>query len=215
MQRHTAARAHFQTVKAMAPEGSPAAAAADTKRKQLWRQRNHAMRLAGREDEHHLMQCATAAGVDLAALRLHSTLEYDTSLYKFRELVIECLGIATPLSSTEGDAALEGLEPLAEAERLQRKFRGGDRGPSSHWIQRWLSEAPEFRKAHAAFNTAYLSFLRHEILPHIGDPRGLLFQRRPTFRCHVAGGGEATGVAHRDVDNGHPSSEGVVAATRS
>ena len=173
----------------------------DTKRKMLWRQRNAARARDHVADERN----ADASGVALAQLRTTAELPYDTNRHRLLPIVVECLGLVG--GSEDDRALLEALQPLQPSESERRRFRGGDRGPASVWVQRWLSEAPEYRKAHAAFNAAYLELLRDVVRPHIADPRGLLFQRRPTFRCHVAGGGEATGVAHRDVDNGHPPAE--------
>lgn len=45
------------------------------------------------------------------------------------------------------------------------------------------------------------------MLPNLADPRGVLFQRRPTFRCHLAGGGEPTGRPHCDSEYGHQRGE--------
>ena len=186
----------------------------DTRRKQLWRERNSA------QPEAHARQeaVALAAGVSLAQLRTPAVLVYDVSRFPLQQIVLDCLGLSTAGGEPQGEpqgephAQLEGLRAtpggaFAGDPRHQRKYRGGDRGPSSHWVQRWLSEAAEFRKPHAAFTEAYLRLLRECILPHIGDASGMLFQKRPTFRCHVHGGGEATGCMHKDVDNGHPATE--------
>ena len=177
----------------------------DTRRKQLWREHNATRARDHKADE----ASAAAAGVGLAALRSMAVLKFDVQRHDFLPIVLECLGHEATGTIDDDRAVLEGLQPppASNDEYHTRKFRGGDRGPSSHWIQKWLSESPELRKAHHAFNEAYLNLLREVVLPEIADPRGLLFQRRPTFRCHVAGGGEATGVAHRDVDNGHPPAE--------
>ena len=183
----------------------------DTKRKQLLRQHN-----VSRARDHAAEEAsAAAAGVDLSALRKQAVFHFDVQRHALLPAMLRCLGFSATGSIEEDQALLEGLQPPApSAERTGssgehhvRKFRGGDRGPSTYWIQRWLSESPEDRKAHAEFNEAYMSLLREVVLPQCADPQGILFQRRPTFRCHVAGGGEATGVAHRDLDYGHPSSE--------
>ena len=180
----------------------------DTKRKQLWRQHNVTRARDHAADE----ASAAAAGVGLSALRKQAVFHFDVQRHPLLPVMLRCLGFSATGSIEEDQTLLEGLQPPAERTGSSgahhvRKFRGGDRGPSTHWIQRWLSESPEDRKAHAEFNEEYLRLLRDVVLPQLADPRGLLFQRRPTFRCHVAGGGEATGVAHRDVDNGHPSAE--------
>ena len=183
----------------------------DTKRKQLWRQHNVTRARDHAADE----ASAAAAGVGLSALRKQAVFHFDVQRHPLLPVMLRCLGFSATGSIEEDQTLLEGLQPPASsAEKTGssgahhvRKFRGGDRGPSTHWIQRWLSESPEDRKAHAEFNEEYQRLLRDVVLPQLADPRGLLFQRRPTFRCHVAGGGEATGVAHRDVDNGHPSAE--------
>ena len=180
----------------------------DTKRKQLWRQHNVTRARDHAADE----ASAAAAGVGLSALRKQAVFHFDVQQHPLLPVMLRCLGLSATGSIEEDQTLLEGLQPPAERTGSSgahhvRKFRGGDRGPSTHWIQRWLSESPEDRKAHAEFNEEYLRLLRDVVLPQLADPRGLLFQRRPTFRCHVAGGGEATGVAHRDVDNGHPSAE--------
>ena len=183
----------------------------DTKRKQLWRQHN-----ASRARDHAADELSAAlAGVGLSALREQAVLRFDVLRHPLLPVVLGCLGFSATGTIEEDQTLLEGLQPppssvaggSSGAHHHVRKFRGGCRGPSTHWIQRWLSESPEDRKAHAEFNEEYLRLLRDVVLPQVADPRGLLFQRRPTFRCHVAGGGEATGVAHRDVDNGHPSAE--------
>ena len=186
---------------------SQTAAASDTRRKQLWRQRNETRARDHKADEAN----AAAAGIALTALRAYAKIRFDVQRHSFLPIVVDCLGLQKSASGNIDDdrALLEALLPLASEDDKHhtRKFRGGDRGPSSHWIQKWLSEAPQYRKAHLAFHEEYLRLLREVVLPQIADPRGLLFQRSPTFRCHVAAGGEATGVAHRDVDNGHPSAE--------
>ena len=58
-----------------------------------------------------------------------------------------------------------------------------------------------------AFDVVYLRFLREIVLPNINDPNGILFQTRPTFRCHIAGGGAPTGRLHCDAEYGHQSAE--------
>jgi hypothetical protein len=45
------------------------------------------------------------------------------------------------------------------------------------------------------------------VLPHIGDPRGICYQRDPTFRCHVPGGGPPNGRPHCDASYGHSRAE--------
>merc|ERR1719162_736854 len=57
-----------------------------------------------------------------------------------------------------------------------------------------------------AFDFAYHALLRDAILPHIDDPNGFAFQRRPAFRCHLPGG-KATGVQHCDAEYGHSRAE--------
>ena len=65
----------------------------------------------------------------------------------------------------------------------------------------------ELRAAHAAFDAAYVDFVREVVLPNLADPNGILFQRRPTFRCHLAGGGQPTGRPHCDSEYGHQRGE--------
>ena len=144
---------------------------------------------------------ARSLGVDLARLREPAVLSYDTAHHPFHEHITACLGLDCDAPAAQ--QTLETLHAIAEDEVGTRRNRGGDRGPSTVWIQRWLRVVAPRRRAHDAFNAAYLEFLRAVVVPHIGDPRGILFQRRPTFRCHVAHSGEATGVPHRDADYGH------------
>ena len=90
----------------------------------------------------------------------------------------------------------------------------GGAQPGSHWMLRWKQscargpELPaELRAAHAAFDAAYVDFVRKVVLPNLADPKGILFQRRPTFRCHLAGGGQPTGRPHCDSEYGHQRGE--------
>ena len=90
----------------------------------------------------------------------------------------------------------------------------GGAQPGSQWMLRWKQSCArgpdlpaELRAAHAAFDAAYVDFVRKVVLPNLADPKGILFQRRPTFRCHLAGGGQPTGRPHCDSEYGHQRGE--------
>ena len=140
--------------------------------------------------------------VDLDELRKPAIVEYDTTRYPFRRIVLRALEIPVPDDSAEGPI----LEVL-RAEEDRREFRSGSgfRGSSTPWIQRWYRDktSAAVKEAHADFHAVYHDFLRQVVLPTVKDPQGILFQRDPTFRCHVAGGGAPTGRLHCDADYGH------------
>ena len=159
---------------------------------------------------------AAAAGIDLAALRSLAVLRYDTAALRFREAVMEGLGL-TPQSGGGGGDAEDALAQLRGAVREEvvaattpssakpRSLRGsGSRGPSTPWIRRWKARGPI---QVAKFDAAYRGLVRSVIAPHVNDPRGVLYQREPTFRCHVHGGGEPTGRAHCDAEYYHQRAE--------
>lgn len=104
----------------------------------------------------------------------------------------------------DGGAVLEALRPPLEAAsdsaRVRKAVGPGNRGPSTVYIQKWCHRS---KQHYRAFNQVYLRFLREVVLPNIGDEHGLLYQRIPTFRCHVAGGGAPTGRPHKDAEYGH------------
>lgn len=167
---------------------------------------------------------AAAAGVDLKGLRSATVLSYDTARYplcvpaharKRRRTTLTdatmcacaCLHSREHIKSCLGLSAADDLAALSVPADERRKRGGGYRGPSTYWIQRWHAARLEQRAWLEAFDRLYLRFVREVVVPHIGDPHGILCQRRPTFRCHVAGGGEAIGRPHRDAEYGHPCVE--------
>jgi hypothetical protein len=139
---------------------------------------------------------AASAGVNLRSLRKAAVLSYDTAVFPFKEAIHASIGLEPPASAA--DPALEKLN--------EKGGRDGrmDRGPGSYWIQRFAARSDA---AKAAFDAVFLQFVRDVVLPDVGDPKGILFQRAPTFRCHVAGGTEPTGKVHRDIQYGHSSWE--------
>lgn len=144
--------------------------------------------------------------IDLEPLRRPAVLVFDTTHHPLREAVVECLALHVA-DGEDGGHMLEALRPPPpSADPFNRLLTTGPgkRGPSTCFIQRWLHKPPQ---AEAHFNAVYLRFLREVVLPHIGDPQGMLFQRGPTFRCHVAGGGAPTGRRHCDADYGHQPAE--------
>lgn len=149
-------------------------------------------------------EAAAAAGVDLRGLRRPAALPFDTSRFTFREAVLACLDISS--SGEDGSAVLEALRVTAESARKLSK-RTGNRGPSTYYIQQWQTGMHGPSKRGGEFKKVYLDYLREVVLPHIGDPRGIVFQRDPTFRCHLAHGGEATGRRHNDSQYGHHRNE--------
>lgn len=151
-----------------------------------------------------------AGCVDMSSLRRPSVIAFDVDRYPFREAIIACLGL--PLQPGEDSGhTLEALRaPSSSPGKGDRgpssagKASGsGHRGPSTCIIQRWLHKSPRHR---AEFDAVYMRFLREVVLKEVGDPEGLLFQRVPTFRCHVAGSAP-TGRLHADADYGHQPAE--------
>ena len=115
------------------------------------RRERTAQRAAELEQEE---QRALSLGVNLAQLRTPAVLSYDTARHQFRELITACIGLDSNGCAAD-QSLLENLHtvpPSAEDERGVRG-RGGNRGPSTVWIQRWLRVPPR-RAAHDAFNEA-------------------------------------------------------------
>ena len=175
---------------------------------------------------------ALTHGIDVRGLRAAMVIRFSVAAHPLRAAVVHCLRLVA--SGTDDDTALlEALHSVpisAQAGRLsrsatqgcadstasrQKKKKGpGARGPSSFWMSRWKQSCArgpdlpaELKAAHAAFDAAYVDFVRDVVLPNLADPRGILFQRRPTFRCHLAGGGVPTGRPHCDSEYGHQHGE--------
>eukprot|EP00961_Rhodomonas_salina_P188775 2547615-Rhodomonas_salina.1 len=161
------------------------------------------------------LQAQSLSSVNLGALRQPATIPYDTSVFQFRESVADALG----LDSHEHLIGLggAGVDESEHAPALPERYvgqkektvggikRGAWRGPATPWIQKW--KAAKHKAPRTRFDALYVALLKEVILPHIGDPQGICFQREPTFRCHVSGGGESTGAPHIDADYGHQPSE--------
>jgi hypothetical protein len=144
---------------------------------------------SGEEEE------SAMATAQLATLRIPGSISFDTARHALRQAVATRLGLPpdTDLGSLkrlDGDGASGGGP--------------GGRGPGTEWNRRWKRCNGD---GEAKFREAYLDLLRHVILPHISDPRGLCFQRDPTFRAHVPGGCLPLGTPHKDADYGHSRSE--------
>ena len=146
---------------------------------------------------------AAAAGVELDRLREQCTLTYDTEKHPFLEAVLSCLEMDLGCGQ-EGLAALRETKPLT---RRAGVARGASRGASTEFIQKFLAVKVKDPPAFAKFDAAYLDFIRNVVLPDIDDPKGVCFQRLPTFRCHVAHGGAPTGHVHNDSQYGHSARE--------
>lgn len=152
---------------------------------------------------------AAAHGVALRDLRRPAILEYDVASHRLREVVLACLGMPSAGTAHTDGEALEALRAPKENPDPyhQRLQRSGYRGPSTFYIKKWYCGTRNPAPTGKLFDKAYCDFVRHVILPHVGDPQGIVFQRRPTFRCHVAKGGEATGKVHNDSQYGHSRCE--------
>lgn len=162
---------------------------------------------------------ALAVGVNLHALRTPALVAFDAGRYRLRAAVSALLELEVSPDGDGDGAALEALQPPpVPPEGSGRERRRAPRGPSSHWISKWQQNAASatapsacapraLREAATQFDRSLLDFVREVVLPNIGDPKGILFQRRPTFRCHIGGGGEATGRPHCDAEYGHSRSE--------
>ena len=161
-----------------------------------------------------IVQAAAAnAGVDLARLRCQESVRFDTAELDFLPPVLGCLDLPTSGTQDNDIMTLEGLRELSleDMPTGARRRRVGDRGPATFWIRRWYqddsAEARGATPCRCNFREIYHRFLRDVVLPDIADPNGILFQRDPTFRCHVAGGGSATGRRHSDSEYGHQTGE--------
>jgi hypothetical protein len=154
-------------------------------------------------------EAAAALGVPLKELRKPQLIGFDTGRHQLREVVLACLGMSSSGDGEQDCMALEALRaPEENADPYNRKMqRSGYRGPSTHYIKMWHTGTRAPARTGAAFDRAYIDFVRDVVLPHVGDPLGIVFQRRPTFRCHVAHGGEATGKVHNDSQYGHARCE--------
>ena len=148
------------------------------------------------------------AQVDLDSLRKHEIVPYDTSLYPFLRCCVRALA-PIPLPEAVADdgnqAFARALEALSGGSDGKR---GGNRGASTPWIKRWnqRNRTADVSAAHDEFDRLYISFLREIVLPQIGDSQGILFQRDPTFRCHVAHSAPS-GRPHSDSEYGHQLTE--------
>lgn len=169
------------------------------------------------EDEALMVEEAAQAlthGIDLRGLRTATVIRYSTSSHPLQAAVVDCLRLEA--SGTDDDTALlEALHTLPISTQAAGRRRGaGGAQAGSHWMHRWKQSCArgpdlpaELRAANAAFDAAYVDFVRKVVLPNLADPRGILFQRRPTFRCHLAGGGQPTGRPHCDSEYGHQRGE--------
>ena len=152
---------------------------------------------------------AATLGVPLCKLRDHAVVEYDTRRHRLRDHVLACLGMSCSGDPEVDGASLEALRaPEENPDPHHRRIqRSGYRGPSTFYIKKWYCGTRAPAKTGKDFDDAYIDFVRSVVLPHINDPQGIVFQRRPTFRCHVAHGGEATGKVHNDSQYGHSRKE--------
>jgi hypothetical protein len=147
------------------------------------------------EEESH----AASAGIDLAALRKQQVVRFDTSKFQFREAVAEALGLPADMAVKLDSLHDTSILPVADT-----SSGCGYRGYGTEWIKRWKTN---FEFSHQRYRKLYLRLLEELVLPYVGDPRGICFQRDPTFRCHVAGDPQPTGRVHCDSDYGHTSAE--------
>ena len=162
-------------------------------------------------DAPDLLDDATAA--NLHRLRSQANIRYDTAKHPLRPAVLQCLDLPVGDSEALDEARLATLRGSGNAP-LSHRERVGYRGPGTFWINRWhfaghdpnSAEAQAKAQRTSLFNEVYWSFLREVVLQDIGDPSGILFQRDPTFRCHVAHGA-ATGRRHCDSEYGHQTTE--------
>lgn len=147
---------------------------------------------------------AAEADLDLEALRRQTVIPYDTEKYQFQEAVAEALRLPKDMSSRLGS--------LHETSYVAIAARSGGcayRGYGNEWIKRWKSGQLANTPHHCNqwYCELYLSLLKDIVLPYINDPRGICFQRDPTFRCHIAGDPLPTGRVHCDGDYGHSPAE--------
>jgi len=147
---------------------------------------------------------ALEAGIDFEILRKQTVIKYDIEKYKFQEAIAEALAIPKEFSTKLGSLHETSLLPVAEASSGR-----GYRGHGTEWIKRWKSgqliNTPQHCNQY--YSKLYLKLLQELILPYINDPRGICFQRDPTFRCHIAGDPLPTGRVHCDADYGHSTAE--------
>lgn len=156
---------------------------------------------------------ALTHGIDVRGLRAATVIRYSTSSHPLQAAVVHCLRLVA--RGTEDDTALlEALHTLPVSTQVGRRRGAGGAQAGSHWMHRWKQSCArgpdlpaELRAAHAAFDDSFVDFVRKVVLPNLADPRGILFQRRPTFRCHLAGGGQPTGRPHCDSEYGHQRGE--------
>ncbi len=175
------------------------------------RRRAKAARPAPALDALDLLDVDDAAVNRLRRLRSQAIICYDTAKHALRPAVLQCLDL--PVTEPDSDErTLEGLRGSADTRApTSHKERIGYRGASTCWINRWYNDDAAEAKGKPQwrwyFKEVYHSFLRDVVLKDIGDPRGILFQRDPTFRCHVTGGGAPTGRQHCDSEYGHQTTE--------
>lgn len=108
---------------------------------------------------------------------------YDTSLYKFKELVCKILNV-------------DDLEKLHEFG--QYGIFSKDNDQSSKWHKLFYDNFSEF-------NDLYLKFIGEFIKPLFGEEQ-IVYQKIPTFRVHLVGN-LSVGEFHKDSDYGHSNNE--------
>ena len=144
-------------------------------------------------------QLAVEAGIDLQSLRKQNVIKFDTDKYRLQEAVTEALRLPADMSTKLGSLHDTSILPLADT-----SSGCGYRGYGTEWIKRWKSK---WEHSHQWYEALYLALLEDIVLPYVNDPRGICFQRDPTFRCHIAGDPQPSGRVHCDADYGHSSAE--------
>ena len=136
-------------------------------------------------------------------LRENRILEYDTSLYPFREAIADILDTDPDNLETIHETG-EGKTALAEEQAGSNKRK---RGKQPHFLRIWTSSGQT--EARQRFNRILHEFVDKFVSVHMGEEGEVAevgYQREPTFRV-VLPSGEEYGYRHCDADYHHPPAE--------
>lgn len=111
-------------------------------------------------------------------------IDYDTKVWKFREIICEAL-------------SADNLEKIHETVFYDKFDREHDQ--SSVWHKKYYN-------GNAVFLETYKSFIQNEIKKLFPDEEFLVYQKIPTFRVHLKNN-VSVGEFHRDRDYNHGRNE--------
>ena len=143
---------------------------------------------------------------------------YDsTDAYPFPRLVRELLALDTGAEQGASSGGVLSLEQAHCSSAVKAWLEGVRRNSSRPWAMRRNVLDKNFKNARPfgrgePLGELYLRFLREVVLPAVrrglGDASaGILYQRKPNFRCHLPGTGTFLVDKHCDADSHHHINE--------